>query len=200
MKLYYAPRTRAGRPRWLLEEIGAPYELARLDMSQKEHKTPAYLALHPHGAVPTLVDGDLRLIESAAICLYLADKFPRAGLAPPVGTPERGTYYQWIVYAMATLEPVISELAKHARAKPGAVGEEEAHATQRKVGECMRFVDAALGDQPFLLGSAFSAADVVVGSCIVWARSLGALADHPRLYAYYERLSSRPAFQRARAD
>ena len=103
MKLYYAPQTRAVRPRWLLEEIGAPYTLVRLDMSKGEHKTPEYVKIHPHGAVPALVDGDVTMFESAAICAYLADKFPEKRLAPPVGSPARATYYQWIIYSMATL-------------------------------------------------------------------------------------------------
>src|SRR4029450_1324052 len=87
------------------EEIGEPFELARLDMSKKEHKAPEYMKIHPHGAVPALVDGDLVLIESAAIVAYLADKFPAAKLAPAVGTPERGRYYQWLFYTIGTLEP-----------------------------------------------------------------------------------------------
>src|SRR5258705_12836566 len=107
MKLYYARMTRAGRPRWMLEETGAPYELVRLDLSRGEHKKPEYMKIHPHGSVPALDDGDLALFESAAICAYLADKFPEKRLAPPVGTPARGLYYQWIVYSMATMEPPI---------------------------------------------------------------------------------------------
>ena len=103
MKLYYAPQTRAGRVRWMLEEIGAPYELVRLDMSKGDHKKPEYMKIHPHGAVPALADGDLAMFESAAICAYLADKFPEKRLAPPVGTPPRGLYYQWMIYSMATL-------------------------------------------------------------------------------------------------
>jgi glutathione S-transferase len=83
MKLYFAPRTRAVRPRWLLEELGVPYELVKLDPSKQENKTPAFLALHPFGEIPVLVDGDVTLFESAAICLYLADRFPEKNLAPP---------------------------------------------------------------------------------------------------------------------
>ena len=86
LKLYHSPQSRSMRPRWLLEEIGAPYELVRVDLGKQEHKTPQYLQIHPHGPVPALVDGDLTLIESAAICAYLADKFPaRAAWRPRVG-------------------------------------------------------------------------------------------------------------------
>ncbi|MET0152909.1 MAG: glutathione S-transferase N-terminal domain-containing protein, partial [Candidatus Binatia bacterium] len=83
MKLYYARQTRASRARWMLEEIGEPYELVRLDLSKGEHKRPEYLKIHPHGAVPALVDGETAMFESAAICAYLADKFPAKGFAPP---------------------------------------------------------------------------------------------------------------------
>src|SRR5262245_54564827 len=105
VKLYYYPLTRAARVRWLLEEIGKPYELVRVDLAAGEQRNPDYLALNPNGTVPTLVDGDFVLFESAAIVQYLADKFPEAQLAPPVGTPARGKYYQWIHYAMSALEP-----------------------------------------------------------------------------------------------
>src|SRR5262244_1201632 len=110
MKLYHSAQSRSTRPRWLLEEIGAPYDLVRLDMSKQEQKAPAYLRINPHGTVPALVDGDLALMESAAICAYLADKFPAARMAPAVGTPERGRYYQWMFYAMATLEPPVLQI------------------------------------------------------------------------------------------
>src|SRR5216684_3336120 len=88
MQLYFAPRTRASRPRWLLEELEVPYELVKLDLSKQESRTPAYLALHPFGEVPVLVDGDVTLFESSAICLYLADRFPEKRLAPSLGSPD----------------------------------------------------------------------------------------------------------------
>ena len=86
LKLYHSAQSRSTRPRWLLEEIGAPYDLVYVDLSKQEHKTAQYLEIHPHGVVPALVDGDLGLMESGAICAYLADKFPAAHLAPAVGT------------------------------------------------------------------------------------------------------------------
>ena len=80
MKLYYTPRTRSSRPRWMLEELEIPYELVRVDLSAGEHRKPEYLAINPYGAVPALVDGEVKLFESAAICAYLADKHPDRGL------------------------------------------------------------------------------------------------------------------------
>src|SRR5207249_4447394 len=101
-------RSRATRARWMLEEVGVRYELARIDLSKGEQKKPDYLKIHPHGVVPALSDGDVTIFESAAaICAYLADKFPEKRLAPPVGSAARGPYYQWLVYSKATAEPPV---------------------------------------------------------------------------------------------
>ncbi len=199
MKLYYSPQTRAVRPRWLLEEIGAPYEIVSLDLQKGEHKKPDYMKIHPHGAVPALVDGDLAMFESAAICMYLADKFPEKKLAPAVGTPARGLYYQWVVYTMATLEPPVVDVFLHtvmlpeAERSPAVV--EKARATFATVAGVL---SNALAGRTFILGDQFSAADVLVGGTLGWASFMGLLADHPTLQAYAQRLSERPAFQRAR--
>src|SRR5712691_5434179 len=120
MKLYYSAQSRAVRPRWMLEEIGAPYELVRLNLAAGDQRKPQYLAVNPNGTVPTLVDGDLVLFESAAICQYLTDKFPDKKLAPPAGTPARGLYYQWIHYAMSGLEPPAVAIFLHSIQKPEA--------------------------------------------------------------------------------
>ncbi len=198
MKLYYAPQTRAGRPRWLLEEIGAPYEMVTLDMQKGEHKKPEHMKIHPHGAVPALVDGDLALFESAAICMYLADKFPDKRLAPAIGTPARGLYYQWMLYSMATLEPPVlavflnTVMLPEAERSPAVV--EKARATFADVA---RVLSNALTGRTFMLGDQFSAADVMIGSTLAWAGFMGLLSDQPVLQAYVKRLSERPAFQRA---
>src|SRR5258708_6208561 len=189
MKLYYSPQTRAGRPRWLLEETGASFELATLDMQKGEHKKPDYMKIHPHGAVPALVDGDLALFESAAICMHLADKFPEKKLAPEVGTPARGLYYQWMLYSMATLEPPVlavflnTVMLPEAERSPAVV--EQARATFATVG---RVLSNALIGRTFILGEQFSAADVMIGSTLAWAGFMGLLADHPTLQGYVKRL------------
>jgi glutathione S-transferase len=113
MKLYFAPRTRAIRARWLLEELGVPYELIKLDLARQENSTPTYLAVHPLGEVPALVDGDVTLLESLAICLYLADRFPEKHLAPLMGSAERGPYYQWMAFAEVSLAPVVMASILH---------------------------------------------------------------------------------------
>jgi len=201
MKLYHSAQSRSTRPRWLLEEIGAPYDLVRLDMSKQEQKAPAYLRINPHGTVPALVDGDLALIESAAICSYLADKFPEARLAPAVGTPERGRYYQWMFYSMATLEPPVIEIFMNTvmlpEAERSAKAVEKARATFAGVADVL---SNALSGKPFMLGEQFSAADVMIGSTLAWSQFLGLLNDRPALQEYAQRLSARPAYQRATAD
>jgi glutathione S-transferase len=201
LKLYHCPNSRSIRPRWLLEEIGEPYDVVRIDLSKKEHKTPQYLRIHPHGAVPALVDGDLTLIESAAICAYLADKFPAARLAPPLGTPQRGRYYQWLFYAMATLEPPVLQVFLHTIQLPEAERSATAAEQGRKsFAEVAEVISGALAGKPYLLGEQFSAADVLIGSTLAWGQFMGLLNDQPALMDYAQRLSARPAYQCASAD
>jgi glutathione S-transferase len=202
MKLYYATQTRAVRPRWLLEEIGAPYELVRLNLTAGDHRKPEYLALNPNGTVPTLVDGDFVLYESAAICQQLADKFPDKRLAPPLGTAARGLYYQWIHYTMSGLEPPLVAIFVHTVAKPEAERipsvVEEARGQLRSV---LGVVDRALAGRDHIVGAEFTAADVMLGSTLVWAQMMSLLQpEHQAITAYLGRLSARPALQRAGAD
>lgn len=201
MKLYYAPRSRAARPRWMLEEIGAPYELVRLDLAKGDHKRPEYLKIHPHGVVPAFVDGDLVMFESAAICAYLADKFPEKRLAPPPGAAARGLYYQWLVYSMATAEPPVLKVFLNTvmlpEAKRSAAAAEEGRAQWASVA---RVLESALEGRSFLVDDAFSAADVMVGSIANWSKALKLLEGFAVLQQYAARLASRPAFQRANAD
>lgn len=198
MKLYHSPRSRSGRPRWLLEEIGEPYELVTLDFSKGEHKSPEYLKIHPHGVVPALVDGEVKLIESAAICMYIADKFPQKRMAPPVGTPARGAYYQWMVYTMATLEPPVLQIFLNTvmlpEEKRSAAAVDEGRETFAGVAQTLT---QALTGRPYLLGSEFSAADVMIGSTLAWGSFMGLLAGQPVLEDYVKRLMERPAYQRA---
>ena len=201
LKLYHSARSRSTRPRWLLEEIGAPYDLVRVDLSKQEHKTPQYLQIHPHGVVPALVDGDLALMESAAICAYLADKFPAARMAPAVGTPERGRYYQWMFYAMATLEPPVLQIFVNTVMLPepqrSVAAADEGRAKFKEVAEV---IASALAGKPFLLGEQFSAADVLIGSTLAWSQFMGLLDGQPVLTEYVQRLTARPAYQQANAD
>jgi glutathione S-transferase len=202
LTLYHSTQSRSVRPRWLLEEIGAPYELVRVNLAAQENKRPEYLRINPNGAVPALVDGDLALFESAAICQHLADRFPEKRLAPPVGTPARGLYYQWNHYAMAAVEPPIVTLFLHTIRLPEAERNAklvaEAHA---RLAPALDVIEHALAGREFILGNDFTAADVMVGSTLGWARAFGMMDDaRPNIASYVARLSARPAFQRASAD
>ncbi len=201
MKLYYVPQTRSNRPRWLLEELGVPYELVRLDVAAKENRRADYLALNPLGHVPTLVDGGVVVYETLAICLYLADKFYERGLAPPFESPERGPYLQWSVFAVVSAEKAVEQVYEHSVWLPEEDRQPRAADQARaKLREVADAVQQALGEREYLVGDRFTTADLMMGSVLSWGRVLGLLAEHPRLEAYATRLSARPAAKRARAD
>ncbi len=199
LKLYHSTQSRSVRPRWLLEEIGAPYEVVRLNLEAGDTKRPEYLAINPNGTVPTLVDGDLVVYESAAICQYLADKFPEKRLAPPAGTPARGLYYQWIHYAMCALEPPLVTIFMHTIRRPEAERIPSLVTEARaQVGTALGVVDRALAGRQYMLGDEFSVADVMIGSTLTWAHMMGLIAaDQGGLGGYVARLAQRPALQRA---
>jgi glutathione S-transferase len=200
IKLYYAPRTRSTRPRWLLEELGVPYEAIRVDIAKSEHKKAEYLAIHPHGLVPALDEDGKTMIESLAICLYLADKFPEKGFAPAVGSPERGEYYQWMFYAAATIEPELVRYFINAVAGTEETRDrEEAEAARRKFDEIARVLKKALAGKDFIVANQISTADIVLGSMLAWGRSMGLLKDHWDLENYVKTLTERPAFRRAQS-
>lgn len=198
--LYYAPRTRAFRARWMLEELAVPYELRTVNLAAGEQRTPEYRRVHPLGAVPALIDGETTLIESAAICLHLADRFADAGLAPR-DAAHRGTYYQWAVFAAATLDPIVAPVFNRSFRLPTERRHETAtddeHERFARTASALR---VPLRLSPFLLGETFSAADVLVGSVLAWARVTGLFRSTAELEPYLRRLEDRPAYQRASGD
>ena len=202
LTLYHSAQSRSVRPRWMLEEIGAPYELRRLDLQAGEQKRPEFLKINPNGAVPALVDGEVALFESAAICQYLADRFPEKRLAPAVGTPARGYYYQWIHFAACTLEPPLLTIFLHTVMKPEPERLPQLVEPARKeLGAALGVLDRALTGRGFVVGDELTAADVMVGSTLAWAQMVGVVGGTiPATAAYLGRLMSRPAFQRAMAD
>jgi glutathione S-transferase len=201
MKLFYVPQTRATRARWLLEEIGEPYELVRVDVASKENRSPEYLAKNPLGQVPTLVDGDTVVFETAAVCMYLADKFPDRKLAPPPGSPERGPYYQWIVFVPATIEPALVHYFEHnARLPEGERVPWIAEKMHHRLREVFGALARTLEGRDFIVGDHFTAADVMMASALSWARLTGLLTDFPACEAYAKRMMSRDAARRARKD
>ncbi|WP_437312943.1 glutathione S-transferase family protein [Sorangium sp. So ce385] len=184
MKLYYNPRSRAAITRWMLDECGATYDLVPIDFEKREHKAPEFLKINPAGKLPALVDGDAKLFENAAICLYLADKFPEARLAPPIGSPQRGRYLSLMVYSTSQLEPAMGDFLMKVETTPqrGWTNFETA----------MDVVEGELGDGPYLFGDWFTAADVMIGSMFIWKRLWGGPPGRPRLEAYVDRLMARP--------
>jgi glutathione S-transferase len=204
LKLFYVPFTRAGRARWMLEELGVPYELERIDVKGGQNHSPEYLEkVHPLGHVPALYDSqaDVTIFESAAICMYLADKFIDKKLAPAFGSAARGPYYQWMVYSMAELEPTVAAinvLHKIPEAERDAAKFAEKRAKLVTAASVVKQHLARRGFD-FMLGNDFSAADVMTAGVLGWARVLGAL-DDAELVTYLKRCTSRPAFAKSRAD
>jgi glutathione S-transferase len=202
LTLYHSPQSRSIRPRWLLEELGVPHEVKVLSLQAGDQKKPEYMKLNPNGTVPTLVDGDLALFESGAICQYLADKYPDKKLAPPPGgTPERAKYYQWIHYAMSGIEPPAVAIFQHTMMLPEAERRPEVVVASRaQLAAAVKVVDDALAGREWLLGSQFTAADVMVASTLAWAQMMGLVDDKtPNVAAYLGRCMARPAAQKAMA-
>jgi glutathione S-transferase len=189
--LYHNPMSRGRIIHWMLEEVGAPYRLEVLDFAKGEHKTASFLALNPMGKLPTLVHRGVVVTESGAICTYLADAFPAAGLAPACDDPQRATYLRWLFFGAGCIEPAIVDrmLARPAVERTSALG-------YGSYDDVIRTLEIALQPGPFLLGERFSAADVYVGSQLQWATMVKALDPRPRLQAYMARLMERPALKR----
>jgi len=201
LKLYYAPMTRSGRVRWLLEELGVPYDLERVDLYGGQGESPEYRKIHPLGAVPALEDDGLVLHESGAICMYLADRFPEKRLAPPAGTADRARYYQWLCYAMTTLEPEVLEIFAQTVSLPEEARSKGAlDAALGNFKEAVDVLEAELAGKEWLVGGAITAADVVMISILAWAKQLKVLSGWPVVEAYVKRGSGRPQNKKARAD
>ncbi len=197
LQLYYTKGTRSTRPRWLLEELGAPYDLQVIDMKKQEHKQNSYRAINPMGKVPVLQEGSLLIKESAAICLYLADKFIDQGLAPAFGTIGRGPYYQWISFAIATMEPaIIEEIRKKKCAEADGLYHSIPGATT-EFSVAANTLESHLNDKDFILGDHLTTADILLGSVIIWAKNIKLLEEHPNIHRWATTLCQRPAYIRA---
>ena len=190
LKLYHAVPSRAATARWMLEEIGEPYEIELLDLKAGDQRKPEYLALNPMGKVPTLVDGSLIVSEVSAICCYLADAYPKAGLAPAIGDARRGAYLKWLFFGPSCVEPAITDKAMQREPVPRSTA---GWADYDTVVETLR---GAVAKGPYLLGEEFTAADVVIGSGISWGMTFKLLPELPEFMTYSQRLSERPALQR----
>lgn len=190
--LHHHPFSRASGVVWMLEEIGVAYELRFVDIMKGAHKAPELLAINPMGKLPTLVDGETVVTESAAIGLYLADRYSFGRLAPAHDDPARGPYLRWSLFAPSVIEP--GSLAKSAKwdFKPSQAGWGDYEAM-------LRAMESALEGRDFILGDRFSMADVIFGGTVRFMLKFKMLEPKPLFTAYDERLAARPALQRADA-
>lgn len=192
LTFYTNPMSRGRIARWMLEETGAPYETEYLSFGGTM-KSADYKAVNPMGKVPAIRHGDTVVTECAAICAYLADAFPEAGLAPP--TDKRGSYYRWMFFAAGPLEMAVVN---------NALGFQIPEDKLRMAGcgrmsDVMETLEAAVSASPYIAGDRFSAADVYVGSHIGWGIGFGTIEKRPAFLDYWGRVSEREAYKRANA-
>ncbi|TXC71626.1 glutathione S-transferase family protein [Sphingomonas ginsenosidivorax] len=192
LTFYTNPMSRGRIARWMLEEVGAPYETVVLDYASSM-KGAAYLAVNPMGKVPAIVHDGRVVTEGAAICAYLAEAFPEAGLAPTAD--ERADYYRWLFYAAGPVEAAVTNRSL------GVVPTDD---QQRMVGygsfdTMLDTLEAAVSAHPFIAGDRFTAADVYVGSQVMWGQMFGSMPKRDAFLAYGARLAEREAYTRAAA-
>lgn len=188
---YTHPMSRGRIIRWMLEEVGAPYETRILTFESM--KEPAYLAVNPMGKVPAIVHGGQVVTEAGAICAYLADAFPAAGLAPASGSPERGPYYRWLFFAAGPIEQAAAAKSLGWETpvdRQGTVG-------FGTIGHVLDAIEGAVAGREYLVGDRFTAADLYLGAHLSWGMGFGTIEKRPAFEAYVGRLVGRPAAVRA---
>lgn len=187
--LYTNPMSRGQIARWMLEEVGAPYEAVILDYAGGM-KTADYRAINPMGKVPAIVHGGKVVTECAAICAYLADAFPAAGLAP--ATDDRADYYRWLFFAAGPVEAAVTNKAMGFVLPEGR----ERSAGYGSLDDTLDTLETAVTGRSWICGGTFTAADVYVGAQIDWGLSFGTIPSRPAFEAYAARLRERPAYKR----
>jgi glutathione S-transferase len=194
LTLYHAAPSRSSVAHWMLEEVGEPYDIHLLHLSQGENLKPDYLAVNPMGKVPALKHNDVVITESAAICTYLADAFPKAKLNLPVGDPRRGVYLKWLFFGPSCVEPAMIDRA--------APRKEEARRAMLGYGDfdtVMNVLAKAVTPGPFLMGEQFTAADIVIGSGLRFGTMFKLIPERKEFTDYIARFADRPALKRATA-
>ncbi|MCW5725420.1 MAG: glutathione S-transferase family protein [Maricaulaceae bacterium] len=190
--LYTHPQSRGRIARWMLEEAGADYRVEAMSYGNSM-KSPEYLAINPMGKVPAIRHGDQVITECAAICAYVADAFPNAGLAPPPGL--RGAYYRWLFFAAGPLEAAIVNKALGVAVsdkQKGFVG-------YGSLDEALNAIAGAIAaGKPWIAGDRFSAADVYIGAQIGWGLQFGTIEARPEFADYAQRIQAREAYKRAK--
>lgn len=188
--LHYHPFTRAASVVWMLEEVGVDYELRFVDLFAGAHKEPDFLEKNPMGKLPTLEDDGTVVTESAAIGLYLADRYAAGKLAPPLEAPQRGTYFRWSLFAPSVIEPGAIAKANEWKSKESSVGWGNYEAM-------LRTMESAIAGKDFVLGQSFTMADVIFGGTIRFMLQFELIEARPTFTSYVKRLEERPALQRA---
>lgn len=190
LTFYTNPMSRGRIVRWMLEEVGEPYETVLLDYGTTM-KGADYLAINPMGKVPAIRHGETVVTEAAAICAYLADAFPGAHLAPPPGDPRRGAYYRWMFFAAGPVEQAVTAKSQ------GFESDKKQMLGYGSYEDTMDALESAVSTGPHICGEQFTAADVYVGSQIGWGLMFGTIERRPAFVDYVGRIQSRPAAQRA---
>lgn len=199
MKLYGSRNSRSLRCAWALEEANVTYEYQRVWMMKGEGQSPWFKAINPAGKIPVLADGDLTLTESAAIVMYVADKFPAAQLMP-LEAAARADVFRWIFHVVTEVEPHLWAIAQHRFALPEDKRVPALEPTLIwQLARAMRPIEQALSSRAFIAGDAFSVADILTTHCLTWALSAKLEGVGGACLAYIDRMRSRPAFERATA-
>lgn len=191
--LYHSPNSRSTGALLLLEELGVPYDLRLLDMKTNEQRSPQYLAVNPMGKVPAVVHDGALITEQPAVYMYLADLYPEAGLAPAIGDALRGPYLRWLVFYGSCFEPALIDRSLQHAAAPQGMSPYGDYDTMLKT------LTDQLEKGPYLLGSRFTAADVLWGTALTWTTKFKLVPELPVIQSYIARVSERPAMARGRA-
>jgi glutathione S-transferase len=190
--LFHSPNTRSTGVLTLLEELQAPYDLHVLNMQAGEQRQAAFLAVNPMGKVPAIRHRGALVTEQVAIYIYLADAFPKAGLAPGLNDPNRGPYLRWMAFYAASFEPAVVDKAM--KRDPGA----SMMSPYGDFDTVMSVLSTQLDMGPYILGQTFSAADVLWGTALYWTTAFGIVPKTPRIAAYVDAMAARPAAQRVK--
>jgi glutathione S-transferase len=191
---FHAPNTRSSGARILLEELSAPHELRVVNMKAGEQRKPAFLAVNPMGKVPAILHRGELVTEQAAIFIYLADLFPKAGLAPALDDRLRGPYLRWLVYYGSSFEPAVVDRALKREAPPPAMSPYGDYDTMLKT------LTDRLAKGPYLLGERMTAADVLWGTALAWTTAFKIVPELPVIMDYVKRMGARPSVAKVKAD
>ncbi|MGE0714633.1 MAG: glutathione S-transferase family protein [Alphaproteobacteria bacterium] len=193
LTLYHIPQSRSLTALWMLEELGLPYTIEKLDVTAGEQRGEAYRRINPSGKVPALRDGPMVVTERGAICMHLADRYAPGRLAPTVIDADRPAYLAWMFYGAGVVEPILT--LTYLKVDTDGVSPGSLAWGNRDT--AISVLTNAVVHSEFLLGKRFTAADVMIGSMLRWGLAAGVLSREGPIAAYVERLTARPALARA---